>query len=61
MLEWLGIIALFSIVACLSPGPNNIMLVLSAINFGLKRTLPRYSVFVFLGAKFRHTKVESSI
>lgn len=42
MLEWLGIIALFSMAACLSPGPNNIMLVLSAINFGLKPTLPHY-------------------
>lgn len=42
MREWLEIIVLFSLAACLSPGPNNIMLFLSGVNFGIRRSLPHY-------------------
>ncbi len=42
MLEWIIIATLFSFSACLSPGPNNIMLFLSGMNFGVRRSLPHY-------------------
>jgi len=42
MKEWILIATLFSLSACLSPGPNNIMLFLSGMNFGIKRSLPHY-------------------
>lgn len=42
MREWLEIVVLFSLAACLSPGPNNIMLFLSGVNFGIKASLPHY-------------------
>lgn len=42
MREWLEILVLFSLAACLSPGPNNIMLFLSGVKFGIKRSLPHY-------------------
>lgn len=31
---------IFSFVACMSPGPNNLMLLSSGLTFGYKRTLP---------------------
>lgn len=42
MLDWILIATLFSLSACLSPGPNSIMLFLSGMNFGIKRSLPHY-------------------
>ncbi|CAM3579056.1 LysE family translocator [Bordetella sputigena] len=36
----LGPLALFSLVSSITPGPNNIMLASSGLNFGFRRTLP---------------------
>ncbi|ARP83571.1 hypothetical protein CAL12_24000 [Bordetella genomosp. 8] len=36
----LGPVALFSLVSSITPGPNNIMLASSGLNFGFRRTLP---------------------
>ena len=33
-------LALFALVACFTPGPNNLMLLTSGVNFGLRRTVP---------------------
>ena len=38
--ETLIAFALFSIVAAITPGPNNLMLLASGANFGFRRTLP---------------------
>ncbi|GHG63047.1 lysine transporter LysE [Alishewanella longhuensis] len=42
MLDWFLLALFFSASACLSPGPNNVMLFLSGMNFGVKRSLPHY-------------------
>lgn len=42
MLDWLLLALFFSVSACLSPGPNNVMLFLSGMNFGVKPSLPHY-------------------
>lgn len=39
-LELLTALALFAFVSSITPGPNNLMLMTSAVNFGLKLTLP---------------------
>lgn len=39
-LAWLPAIASFAFVMTFTPGPNNIMLVTSGANFGLKRSMP---------------------
>lgn len=31
---------LFALVACITPGPNNIMIMASGLNYGVRRTLP---------------------
>ena len=36
----LGALAAFAFVASITPGPNNVMLWASGLNFGLRRTLP---------------------
>lgn len=36
----LGPLALFSLVSSITPGPNNIMLASSGLNFGFRRTVP---------------------
>jgi threonine/homoserine/homoserine lactone efflux protein len=36
----LGPVALFSLVSSITPGPNNIMLASSGLNFGFRRTVP---------------------
>ena len=36
----LAALALFAFVASITPGPNNVMLLSSGVNFGLRRTLP---------------------
>ncbi|HEK2988015.1 TPA: LysE family translocator [Proteus mirabilis] len=41
-------LAIFSFVTSITPGPNNIMLLASGINFGLKRTMP-HAIGVSLG------------
>ncbi|MER1894584.1 LysE family translocator [Proteus mirabilis] len=41
-------LAIFPFVTSITPGPNNIMLLASGINFGLKRTMP-HAIGVSLG------------
>jgi len=40
-MEYLAIIA-FSITACVTPGPNNAMIMASGLNYGVKRSMPHY-------------------
>lgn len=50
--ELLGGLALFAFASSITPGPNNLMLLASGANFGLRRTLPHLAGvalgFVFL-------------
>ncbi len=39
-------IALFALVAAITPGPNNVMLWASGLNFGLRRTVPHIAGIV---------------
>jgi threonine/homoserine/homoserine lactone efflux protein len=39
-LESLLALAMFAFVASITPGPNNLMLLASGVNFGLRRTMP---------------------
>ncbi len=39
-LSLLGAMALFAFVTSVTPGPNNMMLLASGVNFGFKRTMP---------------------
>lgn len=41
-LELLGAMAMFAFVTSVTPGPNNMMLLASGVNFGVKRTLPHW-------------------
>jgi threonine/homoserine/homoserine lactone efflux protein len=53
---------LFAIAALFTPGPNNMMLMTSGVNFGFRRTVPHVLGFAFLqglvglglGAVFQH-------
>jgi threonine/homoserine/homoserine lactone efflux protein len=54
-LQFLLAIALFCFASCATPGPNNLMLLTSGVNYGFKRTLPHmmginigFGVMVFL-------------
>jgi threonine/homoserine/homoserine lactone efflux protein len=38
---------LFCVVACVTPGPNNMMLMASGVNYGVRRTLPHLCGVVF--------------
>jgi threonine/homoserine/homoserine lactone efflux protein len=38
--ELLAALAIFALVSSITPGPNNLMLMTSGINFGLTRTIP---------------------
>ena len=38
--EHFGALALFAFVASVTPGPNNLMLLTSGVNFGFRRTIP---------------------
>ena len=38
--EILAALAIFALVSSITPGPNNLMLMASGINFGFKRTIP---------------------
>lgn len=40
-MEYLAIIA-FSVTACVTPGPNNAMIMASGLNYGIKRSMPHY-------------------
>ena len=42
MLTLLPALTLFAFVASATPGPNNIMLMTSGLNFGFRRTLPHF-------------------
>ncbi|MES2905703.1 MAG: LysE family translocator [Pseudomonadota bacterium] len=50
-------LAIFSFVTSITPGPNNIMLLTSGVNFGTRRTLPHFAgvnigiflLFLFIG------------
>lgn len=39
-LELLGAFVLFAFVTSITPGPNNMMLLASGVNFGIRRTIP---------------------
>ena len=40
MLETLLPLAVFAFVSSITPGPNNMMLFASGVNFGFRRTIP---------------------
>ena len=40
-MEYLAII-LFAIATCVTPGPNNTMIMTSGLNYGIQRSLPHY-------------------
>jgi len=44
-MEYAAII-LFAIVTCVTPGPNNTMIMTSGMNYGIRRSLPHYSGIV---------------
>jgi threonine/homoserine/homoserine lactone efflux protein len=39
-LQWLLAVTGFCFVTCITPGPNNTVLMASGLNFGIGRTLP---------------------
>jgi threonine/homoserine/homoserine lactone efflux protein len=41
-MEYFAII-LFAVVTCVTPGPNNAMIMASGLNYGIRRSLPHYS------------------
>ena len=41
-MELVAAMAMFAFVTSVTPGPNNMMLLASGLNFGLKRTLPHW-------------------
>jgi len=41
-MEYLAIIA-FAITTCVTPGPNNAMIMASGLNYGIRRSLPHYT------------------
>ena len=54
-LSLLGPLALFALVSSITPGPNNVMLATSGLNFGFRRTIPHllgvsigFTLMVFL-------------
>lgn len=38
--EWMIAVAVFAVVTCFTPGPNNTMLMASGLNFGFGRSVP---------------------
>jgi threonine/homoserine/homoserine lactone efflux protein len=46
--ERLAALAVFAFVSAITPGPNNLMLLASGLNYGVRRTLP-HLLGVFLG------------
>ncbi len=45
-MEYAAII-LFAIATCVTPGPNNTMIMTSGLNYGIRRSLPHYNGIVF--------------
>ena len=41
-MEYLTSLFVFTFVACITPGPNNILLFTSSINHGIRKTVPAY-------------------
>lgn len=41
-MEFILAVFLFTLTACITPGPNNIMVMTSALNYGVKNTFPHY-------------------
>ena len=41
-LDLVAAMAMFAFVTSVTPGPNNMMLLASGVNFGVKRTLPHW-------------------
>jgi len=41
-MEYLVSLFVFTFVACITPGPNNILLFSSAVNHGVSKTVPAY-------------------
>ncbi|MEX0962823.1 MAG: LysE family translocator [Pseudohongiellaceae bacterium] len=41
-MEYLAIIA-FAITTCVTPGPNNAMIMASGLNYGIRRSMPHYA------------------
>jgi len=48
--ELVAAMAMFAFVTSVTPGPNNMMLLASGVNFGVKRSLPHW-LGVSLGQK----------
>lgn len=38
---------IFAVISCITPGPNNLMLMSSGLNFGVRRTLPHFFGVMF--------------
>ena len=65
-LSLLGPLALFALVSSITPGPNNVMLAASGLNFGFRRSMPHllgvnlgFTLMIFLvgvglGSVFQH-------
>ncbi len=45
--DLLAALAAFALVASVTPGPNNLMLLASGVNFGLRRTVPHMAGIAF--------------
>jgi len=45
-MEYLAIVA-FAITTCVTPGPNNAMIMASGLNYGIRRSMPHYTGIVF--------------
>lgn len=45
-MEYLAIAA-FAITTCVTPGPNNAMIMASGLNYGIRRSMPHYTGIVF--------------
>jgi len=68
-LSLLGPLALFALVSSITPGPNNVMLASSGLNFGFRRSVPHllgvnlgFTLMIFLvgvglGSVFQQTPV----
>ena len=46
-MEYLAIIA-FAITTCVTPGPNNALIMASGLNYGIRRSMPHYAGIIFV-------------